>query len=67
MNISALSSDPDRRRFTPRKSGAAGKDPAKIAQAAEQFEGILLRQILNESMKPLLRKRSRARRSMAIF
>lgn len=29
-------------------------DPAKIAQAAQQFEGILLRQILSESMKPLL-------------
>ena len=31
-----------------------GNAPAKIAEAAEQFEGILLRQILSESMKPLL-------------
>lgn len=27
---------------------------AKIAEAAQQFEGILLRQFLSESMKPLL-------------
>jgi len=28
--------------------------PAKLADAAQQFEGILLRQFLSESMKPLL-------------
>jgi flagellar protein FlgJ len=30
------------------------QDPAKLAKASKQFECILLRQILGESMKPLL-------------
>lgn len=54
MNISALSSDPTAAALSREGLEAAEKDPAKIAQAAQQFEGILLRQILNESMKPLL-------------
>ena len=29
-------------------------DPAKLAKVSRQFESILLRQILGESMKPLL-------------
>ena len=31
-------------------------DPAQIAHAAGQFEGVLVRQILGEAMKPLLQK-----------
>ncbi len=55
MNIPALSSDLTQATL-PRESAdpTQNNDPAKIAQAAQQFEGILLRQILNESMKPLL-------------
>jgi len=30
------------------------QDPAKIAKVSKQFESILLRQFLSESMKPLL-------------
>ena len=30
------------------------KDPEKIVKVSKQFESILLRQFLNESMKPLL-------------
>ena len=33
---------------------SAPEAPAKAAEAARQFEGILLRQFLSESMKPLL-------------
>jgi len=34
---------------------SSGKpDPAKLAKASRQFESILLRQMLGESMKPLL-------------
>ena len=38
------------------QTGAASAPPApeKLAGAAQQFEGILLRQFLSESMKPLL-------------
>ena len=35
-------------------AASAPEPPAKIADAAQQFEGILLRQFLSESMKPLL-------------
>jgi len=35
-------------------NSAAPADPAKIAKVSRQFESILLRQILGESMKPLL-------------
>jgi len=35
-------------------AAAAPATPEKLADAAQQFEGILLRQFLSESMKPLL-------------
>ena len=35
-------------------AASAPEAPAKAAEAARQFEGILLRQFLSESMKPLL-------------
>jgi Rod binding domain-containing protein len=54
MNIPVLSSDLTAAALPHESSEVAQDDPAKIAQVAEQFEGILLRQILNESMKPLL-------------
>jgi peptidoglycan hydrolase FlgJ len=34
--------------------GTAKDDPAKLAKASRQFESILVRQFLSESMKPLL-------------
>lgn len=40
---------------TPLKAGGAASDnPEKAAEAARQFEAILVRQFLGESMKPLL-------------
>ena len=54
MNVPALSSDLTAAALPRENPGQPENDPEKIAQAAEQFEGILLRQILNESMKPLL-------------
>jgi peptidoglycan hydrolase FlgJ len=54
MNIPALSSDLAATALPLKSSETTQNDPARIAQAAEQFEGILLRQILSESMKPLL-------------
>ena len=38
----------------PEPPGKSAEAPAKAAEAARQFEGILLRQFLSESMKPLL-------------
>jgi Rod binding domain-containing protein len=35
-------------------AGGKQDDPAKIAKASQQFEGILLRQILGESLKPMM-------------
>jgi Rod binding domain-containing protein len=55
MNISALSSSSGVA-VAPGDSEVRQKEPAKIAQAAGQFEGVLLRQILGEAMKPLLEK-----------
>jgi len=54
MNIPALTPDLTLTTLERDKAQESQNDPAKIAQAAQQFEGILLRQILNESMKPLL-------------
>jgi Rod binding domain-containing protein len=55
MNIPALSSDLSAGALRRASADATqDNDPAKVAQAAQQFEGILLRQILNESLKPLL-------------
>lgn len=54
MNIPALSSDHAATALPLKSSEGSQDDPARIAQAAQQFEGILLRQILNESLKPLL-------------
>jgi Rod binding domain-containing protein len=36
------------------KSSAQGAKDAKLAEAARQFEGVLVRQILSESMKSML-------------
>ena len=55
MNVNALSSS----LAAPALDVSAsepGDEPEKIGKAAQQFEGILLRQILSESMKPLLEK-----------
>ncbi|MDD5349007.1 MAG: hypothetical protein PHQ12_02230 [Chthoniobacteraceae bacterium] len=38
----------------PAQNGAASAEPEKTAEAARQFEAILVRQFLGESMKPLL-------------
>ncbi|HEX4666440.1 MAG TPA: hypothetical protein VH207_07565 [Chthoniobacterales bacterium] len=54
MNIPALSSDLTAAALPRETAAATPDDEAKVAQVAEQFEGILLRQILNESLKPLL-------------
>jgi Rod binding domain-containing protein len=54
MNIPSLASDLATSDLPHENAAKKPNDPAKIAQAAEQFEGILLRQILSESMKPLL-------------
>jgi Rod binding domain-containing protein len=47
--VSLLSSTP----LTPEATGAKSADAAKVP---EQFESILLRQFLSESMKPLLQE-----------
>ncbi|HEY2801341.1 MAG TPA: hypothetical protein VGI85_12155 [Chthoniobacterales bacterium] len=54
MNIPALTGNLATEALKPPGPEETKNDPAKIAKAAEQFEGILLRQILDESMKPLL-------------
>jgi len=54
MNIPSLASDLAAPGLPREDAAEKPNDPAKIAQAAQQFEGILLRQILSESMKPLL-------------
>ncbi len=54
MNIAAISSDLTAPALSSASAEGAQNDPVKIAEAATQFEGILLRQILSESMKPLL-------------
>ena len=54
MNVPILTSDLSATPLLRESPAKDGNDPAKIAEAAEQFEGILLRQILSESMKPLL-------------
>jgi Rod binding domain-containing protein len=54
MNIPILTSDLTTAPLLQGCSPKQENDPAKIEQAAEQFEGILLRQILSDSMKPLL-------------
>jgi Rod binding domain-containing protein len=54
MNIPVLSSHLSAPALPRESAEVAQNDPAKIAQVAQQFEGILLRQILSESMKPLL-------------
>ncbi|MGH7937821.1 MAG: hypothetical protein ACREFG_04885 [Chthoniobacterales bacterium] len=54
MNIAALTSDLATEALKRPDPGETENDPIKIAKAAGQFEGILLRQILSESMKPLL-------------
>jgi flagellar protein FlgJ len=53
MNIAAISNQlsPASLEHT---DGKGGTDPVKLAKASRQFESILLRQILGESMKPLL-------------
>ena len=56
MNIPALSSHLGAPELSPKSSEVKRNDPTKIAQAAGQFEGVLLRQILGEAMKPLLEK-----------
>ena len=54
MDVSAITNELKPADFDP-STGAPGKnDPAKIAKVSRQFESILLRQILGESMKPLL-------------
>lgn len=54
MNIAAISNELTAPVLSSANAEGAQDDPAKIAEAAKQFEGILLRQILSESMKPLL-------------
>jgi Rod binding domain-containing protein len=54
MTLSSLATDLAVKGLSRDNPAEAPNDPAKIAQAAEQFEGVLLRQILSESMKPLL-------------
>ena len=56
MNISTLSSDLASASVPRDQAGQPENDPAKVAHATQQFEGVLLRQILSESMKPLLDK-----------
>jgi Rod binding domain-containing protein len=48
MNIPPIS------QATPTGAGEARPGPDKTAEAARNFEAILLRQFLSESMKPLL-------------
>jgi len=54
MNIASLAPDLASNSLDCNNSLEARNDPAAVSKAAEQFEGILLRQILTESMKPLL-------------
>lgn len=54
MNISSVATDLASTGLSRDNAAETPNDPAKIAQAAQQFEGVLLRQILSESMKPLL-------------
>ena len=57
MDIAAISSQLASRgaRQTCDAKTGDSHDPAKIAKVSRQFESILLRQILGESMKPLLK------------
>jgi Rod binding domain-containing protein len=54
MNVSHLATDLAPTGLSRDNKAEAPNDPDKIAKAAQQFEGVLLRQILSESMKPLL-------------
>ena len=55
MDISGISSQLASTALDPSGTSTGGdRDPAKVAKVSRQFESILLRQIIGESMKPLL-------------
>ena len=54
MDIASISSQLRPADLSQMADPTAKQDPAKLAKASKQFECILLRQILGESMKPLL-------------
>jgi len=54
MDIAGISSQLASTGLDPSAQSANGRDPAKLAKVSRQFESILVRQILSESMKPLL-------------
>ena len=54
MDLSAISSQLASTGLSPSDVSKGTKDPAKLAKVSRQFESILVRQILGESMKPLL-------------
>jgi len=54
MDISAVAPVLARDGLSASQGDPVGTDPAQAAEVARQFETILLRQVLSESMKPLL-------------
>jgi Rod binding domain-containing protein len=54
MDLAAISSQLSPIGLDHLDASTKNQDPAKIAKVSKQFESILLRQFLNESMKPLL-------------
>jgi len=54
MDVAAISSQLSPLGLEHVDTSKANQDPAKIAKVSKQFESILLRQFLSESMKPLL-------------
>jgi Rod binding domain-containing protein len=54
MDIAAISSQLSPVALDKADAAQNDRDPAKIARVSRQFESILLRQFLGESMKPLL-------------
>jgi flagellar protein FlgJ len=54
MDIAAISSQLSSPPLDHVDGSKNDRDPAKIAKVSRQFESILLRQFLGESMKPLL-------------
>ena len=54
MDVAAISSQLSPLGMDKSDASTDNHDPKKIAKVAKQFEAILLRQFLGESMKPLL-------------
>jgi flagellar protein FlgJ len=54
MNITGITAQLNPSALDKPGAGTGTQDPAKLAKVSKQFESILLRQFLGESMKPLL-------------